>query len=82
MCYKSHLVILQQRKMVGRDSDLLKIISTYILQAESISSLEDVITTAMVNTVVQVGNELLHCTATLLPTVHDSCDFAGGLCCY
>ena len=58
-CYKCHLLILQQNKMISRDSDLQKLITTcrkQIPPAESIR--DDVITSAMANTVVLVGSKL------------------------
>ena len=69
--------------MISRDSDLQKLITTcrqQIPPAESIRSWGDVITSAMANTVVLVGSELVKGSGILLPTVHDSfCEFARGL---
>ena len=56
-CYKRHLLILQQNKMTSRDSDLQKLITTckqQIPPTESIRSWDDMITSAMANTVVLV----------------------------
>ena len=82
-CYKCYLLILQQNKMINRDSDLQKLITTcrqQIPPAESIRSWDDVITSTMANTVVLVGSELVKGNAILLPTLHDSfCEFARGL---
>ena len=83
ICYKSHLVILQPNQMISRDSDLQQLISTCIQQippADTIKSREDMISSAMANTIVLVGNELMKGSAILLPTVHDSfCEFATAV---
>ena len=69
--------------MINRDSDLQQLISTCIQQippADTIKSREDVISSAMANTIVLVGNELMKGSAILLPTVHDSfCEFATAV---
>ena len=60
--YTCHLLILQQNKMISRDSDLEKFITTFRQQihpAESIRSCDDMLTSAMANTVVLVGSKLV-----------------------
>ena len=60
--YKCHLLILLQNKIISRDNNLQKLITTcrqQIPPAESIRSWDDVITSAMANTVVPVGSELV-----------------------
>ena len=82
-CYKSHLIILQQSRTISRDTDLQQLLTSCrqkILPADSVRSQDDVISSAMANTVVLVGSELVKGGAILLPTVHDSfCEFARAL---
>ena len=61
-CYKCNFLNLQQNKMISRDSDLQKLITTcrqLIPLAESIWSQDDMIISAVANTVVLVGSELV-----------------------
>ena len=55
-CYKCHLLILQQNKMISRDSDLQKLITTC---KQQIPPAEIIRSSAMANTVVLVGSELV-----------------------
>ena len=72
VCYRSHLVILQQRNDSSTDKDLLQLIATLSKQIPtSIKSTDELTNAAMTRVVVAVGRDLLNGNVMLLPDVHD-----------
>jgi len=72
VCYRSHLVILQQRNDSSTDKDLLQLIATLSKQIPtSIKSTDEFINAAMPRVVVAVGRDLLNGGVMLLPDVHN-----------
>ena len=72
VCYRSHLVILQQRNDSSTDKDLLQLIAILSKQIPtSIKSTDEWINAAMTRVVVAVGRDLLNGNVMLLPHVHN-----------
>ena len=83
ICYRSHLVILQQQSSVSKDSDLQQLITTVADQIPtSIQSTSELVDATMKRVVVAVGKELLDRNVLLLPSVYDLfCSQASELSC-
>ena len=72
VCYRSHLVILQQRNDSSTDKDLLQLIATLSKKIPtSIKFTDELTNAAMTRVVVAVGRDLLNGNVMLLPDVHN-----------
>ncbi len=77
-CYKSHLVIMQENRLVSKDSELQLLINTYKHNSIEVCKLADL--QAVNHTTVMVGEELLQKNILHLPAIHDFlCDYADTL---